>query len=271
MATAPRASRATSPASRAATRRAGRSAASALRLKLGARIGSIRHFANSLVFLGLIGTVIGFIIALSGVDPDAAADVESIGPMVSTLINGMSVALYTTLVGAILNVWLMVNYRLLESGTVTLVTTDRRAGRAPCTGLISSTTRTAPRSSAMSSCWRWRGSSPWSSCCCRTSIRPASRRSENTQPPGNVIVELRWPDEHRQRRRPVGRGAGRHSGRLLEQGRGDLQSVARRSRQARRRHRDELRGVLFARHSRRASTPSTCISTATPPASCRSR
>jgi hypothetical protein len=42
--------------------------------------------------------------------------------MVSTLINGMSVALYTTLVGAILNIWLMVNYRLLESGTVTLVT-----------------------------------------------------------------------------------------------------------------------------------------------------
>ena len=98
-------------------------AASALKLKLGARIASIRHLANSLVFLGLIGTVIGFIIALSGIDPNAAADVDSIGPMVSTLISGMSVALYTTLVGAILNVWLMVNYRLLESGTVTLVTT----------------------------------------------------------------------------------------------------------------------------------------------------
>jgi flagellar motor component MotA len=98
-------------------------AASALKLKLGARVAPIRHIANSLVFLGLIGTVVGFIIALSGIDPDSAADVESIGPMVSTLISGMSVALYTTLVGAILNVWLMVNYRLLESGTVTLVTT----------------------------------------------------------------------------------------------------------------------------------------------------
>ncbi len=96
---------------------------SALKLKLGARIGSIRHIANSLVFLGLIGTVIGFIIALSGIDPQAAADVQAIGPMVSTLISGMSVALYTTLVGAVLNIWLMVNYRLLESGTVTLVTT----------------------------------------------------------------------------------------------------------------------------------------------------
>ncbi|MBN2362155.1 MAG: MotA/TolQ/ExbB proton channel family protein [Deltaproteobacteria bacterium] len=97
-------------------------AASALKLKLGARIASIRHVANSLVFLGLIGTVIGFIIALSGVNAQTAADVDAIGPMVSTLIGGMSVALYTTLVGAVLNIWLMTNYRLLEGGSVTLIT-----------------------------------------------------------------------------------------------------------------------------------------------------
>ena len=96
--------------------------ASALKLKLASRIASIRHLANSLVLLGLIGTVIGFIIALSGVDAQAAADVSSIGPMVTILISGMSVALHTTLVGAVLNIWLMVNYRLLEGGTVTLVT-----------------------------------------------------------------------------------------------------------------------------------------------------
>jgi hypothetical protein len=96
--------------------------ASALRMRLMSRIGSIRHFGNSLVFLGLLGTVIGFIMALSGVDAQAAADVESIAPMVTTLIDGMSVALYTTLVGAVLNIWLMINYRLLESGTIALFT-----------------------------------------------------------------------------------------------------------------------------------------------------
>ncbi len=74
------------------------------------------------MLLGLIGTVVGFIIALSGVDVDLAADVNSVGPMISTLIGGMSVALYTTLVGAVLNIWLMVNYRLLLNGTVNLVT-----------------------------------------------------------------------------------------------------------------------------------------------------
>jgi MotA/TolQ/ExbB proton channel family len=96
--------------------------ASSLRLKLATRISSIRHIANSLVILGLIGTVIGFIVSLSGVDPETAADVSAIAPMVTRLIAGMSIALYTTLVGAVLNVWLMLNYRLLEGGTVTLVT-----------------------------------------------------------------------------------------------------------------------------------------------------
>ena len=95
--------------------------ASTLRLKLSQRISLVRHVAGSLVLLGLIGTVIGFIIALSGVDPAQAADVKSIAPMVSTMIEGMSTALFTTLVGSVLNLWLMVNYRLLYGGTVKLI------------------------------------------------------------------------------------------------------------------------------------------------------
>jgi biopolymer transport protein ExbB/TolQ len=93
-----------------------------LRMRLGRRIATVRHVANSLVFLGLIGTVIGFIIALSGVDPSRAADADNVADMVATLISGMSVALNTTLVGAVLYVWLIVNYRLLASGTVDLLT-----------------------------------------------------------------------------------------------------------------------------------------------------
>lgn len=102
--------------------------ASSLRLKLASRIAPIRHLANSLVLLGLIGTVVGFIIALSGVRPEVVSDVGAIGPMVSTLIGGMSVALYTTLVGSLLNVWLMVNVRLLEGGTVKLLTATVELG-----------------------------------------------------------------------------------------------------------------------------------------------
>jgi hypothetical protein len=97
--------------------------ASSLRLRLAGRLAPIRHIANSLVLLGLIGTVIGFIIALSGVQLENVSDVSSIGPTVAALIQGMSVALYTTLVGSVLHVWLMINVRLLEGGTIRLLST----------------------------------------------------------------------------------------------------------------------------------------------------
>ncbi len=92
-----------------------------MRLRLAHRISVVRHLGNTLVLLGLIGTVLGFIIALSGVNPEQASDVNAIAPMVSTLIQGMSTALYTTLIGSILNVWLMANYQLLSGGTVHLI------------------------------------------------------------------------------------------------------------------------------------------------------
>jgi hypothetical protein len=103
-----------------------------LRLELTDRIVSVRHIANTLIFLGLIGTVIGFIIALSAVDPNTAADAENVASVIATLIDGMSVALNTTLVGATLYLWLTVNYRVLTSGTVSLIaeviyTGERRA------------------------------------------------------------------------------------------------------------------------------------------------
>ena len=94
-----------------------RAADSALKIKLSSRIVGVRHVAGSLVFLGLIGTVLGFMIALSGVDPASASDPSSIAPMVANLIDGMGLALNTTLVGAILNLWLMADYRILEHGT----------------------------------------------------------------------------------------------------------------------------------------------------------
>jgi len=94
--------------------------ATALRSQIGDSITIVRTIANSLVLLGLIGTVLGFIIALSAVDPEQAGNVQAIEPMVTRLLQGMSVALYTTLVGAVLNLWLTINFRLLASGGVKL-------------------------------------------------------------------------------------------------------------------------------------------------------
>jgi MotA/TolQ/ExbB proton channel family len=92
--------------------------ASTLKLKLGTRLGHVRYIANCLVMLGLVGTVVGFIVALTGVDPHAVTESSAVGPMVSTLLLGMGMAMYKTLAGIVLNLWLTVNYRLLEHGTV---------------------------------------------------------------------------------------------------------------------------------------------------------
>ena len=104
--------------------------AGVLRLKLTNRIVVVRHIANALVFLGLIGTVIGFIIALSGIDPESASKAENVAAMVATLIGGMSVALYTTLIGSVLYIWLTVSYRILVTGTVDLIASTIELGEA---------------------------------------------------------------------------------------------------------------------------------------------
>lgn len=90
--------------------------ASSLRIKIAGKINLIKFISNTLVVLGLIGTVIGFIIALSGVDSTVANNPEEVGKMVTSLINGMSVALYTTLAGSIFSVWLNICYHVLASG-----------------------------------------------------------------------------------------------------------------------------------------------------------
>ena len=90
--------------------------ASSVRIKLAGKINFIKFIANTLVILGLIGTVIGFIIALSGVEAGVSSNPEEISKMITTLIQGMSVALYTTLAGSICSVWLNICYHILSSG-----------------------------------------------------------------------------------------------------------------------------------------------------------
>jgi hypothetical protein len=67
---------------------------------------AVEWLAQRCFQLGLIGTVLGFIIALSGVDPEQAQNLAATKAMVATLIIGMSTALYTTLLGAPANLWL---------------------------------------------------------------------------------------------------------------------------------------------------------------------
>ena len=94
-----------------------------MRLRLAQKIAPVRNTASRLVLLGIIGTILGFIIALySGVDPSAARDLDAVGPMVAGVLQGIGMAFFKTLTGSVLNLWLMANYRLLEEGTVHLLT-----------------------------------------------------------------------------------------------------------------------------------------------------
>ena len=94
---------------------------SSTRINISVKISNIKFIANILVILGLIGTVVGFIIALSGVDGSVSSNPDEVGKMVASLVKGMSVALYTTLAGSILSVWLNICYQILSNGANRLI------------------------------------------------------------------------------------------------------------------------------------------------------
>jgi hypothetical protein len=58
-----------------------------------------------LVTLGLIGNVIGFVIALSGMDVSAVGTADGAQKVAVELLAGMGVAFYSTLTGAVLALW----------------------------------------------------------------------------------------------------------------------------------------------------------------------
>jgi len=89
--------------------------------QLSEKLFRVRSAANSLVVLGLMGTVIGMILAFQNVSEDSVSSVESLKPLVGFLLSGIGTALYTTLVGAIFSFWLERNIIILNRSGVDLV------------------------------------------------------------------------------------------------------------------------------------------------------
>ena len=89
------------------------------------KIAHIHEGAGWLAYLGLIGTVVGFIIALSGVDMGALATAQGVQAMIPELMSGMKVALYTTLAGSFFGIWTEINYRMLHTSTACLVEDEK--------------------------------------------------------------------------------------------------------------------------------------------------
>jgi hypothetical protein len=92
-----------------------RAASPAVADKAKLKVEWLDEISEWLVALGLLGTVIGFAMALSGVDQTSITQAAGARDAVAALIAGMRVALNTTLLGAALAIWHQVNLRMLKT------------------------------------------------------------------------------------------------------------------------------------------------------------
>lgn len=78
------------------------------------KVAFVTESARWMQFIGLIGTVVGFIVALSGVTQGAIDSAETVKTMVGTLLSGMQIALLTTLTGSVCSLWTQINRWIIE-------------------------------------------------------------------------------------------------------------------------------------------------------------
>jgi hypothetical protein len=71
-------------------------------------------FAASALKLGLLGTVVGFIVMASRIGAMQGFDVDQIQAMLQQMTAGMAIALYTTFVGLVANLWLGLQLLLID-------------------------------------------------------------------------------------------------------------------------------------------------------------
>jgi hypothetical protein len=98
--------------------------ASTLQAKFYLRIRFISYSANLLILLGLIGTVIGFIIAVGGLGDSLAGgqNLARVQTVLGQIVNGMGIALFTTLLGSIFGgIWLQLHHEILSSSVERLI------------------------------------------------------------------------------------------------------------------------------------------------------
>ena len=77
---------------------------------------ALGHFLSDVLLkLGLVGTVVGFILMLLPVGEFGAFDPERVPELLAAMSAGMSVALYTTLAGLVTSTLLKAQYYLLDA------------------------------------------------------------------------------------------------------------------------------------------------------------
>lgn len=71
-------------------------------------------FAASAIKLGLLGTVVGFIVMSAQIGRMPSFDFDQVQVLLKQMTSGMAIALYTTLVGLVVNLWLGLQLLLLD-------------------------------------------------------------------------------------------------------------------------------------------------------------
>lgn len=84
------------------------------------RLSILTFFSTTVIMLGLIGTVVGFIVGLYGLDPSMMRDIDTMVSSIGQILLGMSIAFYTTLAGAIAHLWIESNLLILNKSTAHL-------------------------------------------------------------------------------------------------------------------------------------------------------
>jgi NADH:ubiquinone oxidoreductase subunit 2 (subunit N) len=74
---------------------------------------SVRWSGNALVYLGMVGTVLGLIITVSSLSADKGQSFESFKEVVTAIYIGSGTALYTNLLACLFYLWLGTNAHLL--------------------------------------------------------------------------------------------------------------------------------------------------------------
>jgi hypothetical protein len=71
-------------------------------------------FAAATLKLGLLGTVVGFVVMASRIGATASFELDQIQTLLKQMTGGMAIALYTTLAGLVGNLWLGLQLLLLD-------------------------------------------------------------------------------------------------------------------------------------------------------------
>ena len=82
--------------------------------RISSYISIVYKFISYLVLLGLLGTVFGVVLAFIGFDLTSIGDLSKLASSSVALMQGVKIALYTTLLGSIYSLWLSLCYHILE-------------------------------------------------------------------------------------------------------------------------------------------------------------